>query len=512
MTKQASADIPDAVVHTALGTSTTTPWAISKTLPAAFDESLSYLEMLMAILAKQNELVAKMNDVIDVLELHESEIGDLYDITSKLREDLEAAINDYNTKITNLRTEINERIDQEVDTLNSRIDKEIADLISRIESEVATLNSRITSVYNELLNLINNNFNTLDEKINSVNATLDAKIDNQIAALKDAMEDCRSELISYIDTKYTDLLTHSDLRDDQLQYNLNAVYNLLMAGALTAEEYDALEISAENYDSGAANKINGYQLTAHDYDTNGKYYLQGQDENSTTGDGDPVIATYKLSDLFTKNKPLVYFTWFSGGAGMQRLTYDHIEAGWGTHEKLSGFRTYNTTTSNCEPILQITKHGMILSGCFTLYATSSFNPTDYETFDSPVCTSIEATLLDKDTCATLTELGAEGLLANVNYSGLSPIVSTIYNSSGEMGNFTYVYNECSSAFDLYYDTSTNTLKIHNIAYADMNMGGTYYGFEHLLDIDADSTTGLYTTKLYIKIPPVYIRPYQGGNS
>lgn len=52
---------------------------------------------------------------------------------------------------------------------------------------------------------------------------------------------------------------------NDINKTLNDIYSQTRTGALTASEYDALELTATSYDS--------EELTATDYDTNGKEEL-----------------------------------------------------------------------------------------------------------------------------------------------------------------------------------------------------------------------------------------------
>ena len=53
--------------------------------------------------------------------------------------------------------------------------------------------------------------------------------------------------------------------NDSINKTLNDIYSQTRTGALTASEYDGLDLTANAYDN--------YELTATDYDTNGKEEL-----------------------------------------------------------------------------------------------------------------------------------------------------------------------------------------------------------------------------------------------
>lgn len=313
-------DIPDKITANALGPGyNKTPWAISKTLPAAFDESLSYLEMLLSLVSKQNEVIEKLNSAIDVLNYHDNEITVLQNDVVKLRQDLEDAIKTINARIDTEVKTLNTRIDTEVETLNSRIDKEVEDLLAKLTSEVLKLNQRIDQEVDKLNTTIKNNYNELntkiddsvttlnakdnelDNKIDSNYNTLDSKIDEEINKLRSEMDACCNEVKQLIADKYNELVSKIDTADGKLQYNINQLYNMLIRGAITAQEYDDLEITATNYDDGTANVINGQVLQASDYDTNGKYYLMGVTYVAQSVSGYSISMNEAANDIFPQS-------------------------------------------------------------------------------------------------------------------------------------------------------------------------------------------------------------------
>lgn len=202
------------------------------TLPLTYNASITYYEQVGQLVYKINELIDAMNsyaedyksytdEQIALLKKYvDSQITEVYAYADKINIDLTNLIGitaenlkaDYISKINQLNSSLNARITQEVFTINNQI-----------TSEVITLNTRISL---------------------------------EVQNLKDYID---SQLI---DIKVIDPTT--GLISD-LQTTLNNIVNLMKGDALTAEQYDALNLIAQTYD----NK----KLTAYQYDFNGKSLL-----------------------------------------------------------------------------------------------------------------------------------------------------------------------------------------------------------------------------------------------
>lgn len=175
---------------------------MSMTSPYVYDDEESFLEMLRKFYKYLHELTTA---------------------TKELSEDVEQV----KTDMSNLEAEINQKI-EDINELLVEYDIKI----ERIKNELYTY------VDGEIVNLrtyVDFHDNLLDEKIEQI------EIGN----------------INIFDPT-TGLLS-------PLQLVIDNIYDMNRANALTASEYDALELSATAYD--------GYNLTAREYDINGKSLL-----------------------------------------------------------------------------------------------------------------------------------------------------------------------------------------------------------------------------------------------
>lgn len=163
---------------------------VSKTLPLAFDESLSYLEMLCATLDKLNETIEQVNRNTEVAEHYE-----------ELLQEIEEEVNRLEQEYVEFKESIENEIDERFTLLQSQ-------LTVYIESQIAVLRYEIQTIYDEL----------------------NQKIDDIVAGDINVY-DPTTGLISPIQTV------------------INNLFDMNRTNAITCTEYDELELTATTYDS-----------------------------------------------------------------------------------------------------------------------------------------------------------------------------------------------------------------------------------------------------------------------
>ena len=164
--------------------------SINRTLPLAFDESLSYLEMLCSILDKLNETIVQVNKNTEV-STHYEEM--LEKITAKVDE-LEQ---DY--------IEFKQSIETEIDEKFNVI---LSELTVYVESQIAIIRYEIEQKYEEL----------------------DQKIDDIVAGDINVYDPTTGEI-------------------SPIQVVINNLFNMNRNDAITTGEFDALELTATEFDS-----------------------------------------------------------------------------------------------------------------------------------------------------------------------------------------------------------------------------------------------------------------------
>ena len=186
-----------------------------KGIPLAFDESLSWLEQICAILHKLNETITQVNS---------------------------------NTEWINNYEDQYEKLQKEIDDINL--------IISNIESDITNLENTKASK-TELQNAINELNSSLRELIGSEYNTLKEYVDNRDANLQ--------YQIDHFDVGNITLLDPTTGVYSSIQVVIDNIYDQTRDEAITAYEYDTLDLTATVYDS--------YDLTAFNYDRYGKTLL-----------------------------------------------------------------------------------------------------------------------------------------------------------------------------------------------------------------------------------------------
>lgn len=203
-------------------------------LPTSFVDSMSYYEMLAWLCQYVSEtLIPKINENSEAINGIQLEFD-------ALREEVEQAIQE----IPQLRADFEAlviRFDQTLAELQAQYEEFEEQVEQEIDSKIATIRAQIMEVVDGYYQTLNN------------------KIDTQVARL-----DNKIETFPIANT-----IVFNTLRGTQttLQVYLDDLSGLNRNEAITAGEYDALELTATDYD--------GRQITAHDYDYLGKTILIG---------------------------------------------------------------------------------------------------------------------------------------------------------------------------------------------------------------------------------------------
>lgn len=144
---------------------------------------------------------------------------------------------------------------------NTKFIEEYSGKIEEIEAEVAALRDEMTSFETEINEEITTRFNAIKLELQSAIATTllqaNAYTDATAAVLREEIQAISLGQITLFDPTTGTL--------NNLQIVIDNIYNTSREEALTATEYDALDLSATTYD--------GYQITAFNYDRYGKTIL-----------------------------------------------------------------------------------------------------------------------------------------------------------------------------------------------------------------------------------------------
>lgn len=133
--------------------------------------------------------------------------------------------------------------------------------IEEIEAEITALRTEMTTFEEQITSSINTQFNQIKLELQSMIATTLIQANAYTDAIAEALRaEIREISVGQIIVFDATIGTYNSL-----QSTLDNLYNVSRVDALTASEYDALELSATAYDA--------YELTAQEYDRQGKTLL-----------------------------------------------------------------------------------------------------------------------------------------------------------------------------------------------------------------------------------------------
>lgn len=196
---------------------TSPPNTLFQGISTNYQENLTYVEYLLGVLKKLNEVIEQTNSNTSFIENYDGRINALEAEMVLIRQEIDAFENKVETDFANLEEELNNNINQRL----VEIRQELLGLIAvyRAESKAYT-----------------------DTKIAQVEAEIDDILLGQIT-----LRDPTTGLVS------------------PLQTVIDNIYDTTREEALTATEYDALDLTATAYDA--------YEITAFNYDYYGKTIL-----------------------------------------------------------------------------------------------------------------------------------------------------------------------------------------------------------------------------------------------
>lgn len=201
-------------------------------LPTSFVDSMSYYETLAWLCQYVTDtIIPKINENSDAINQIEIDFD-------ALKQEVEEAIQD----IPQLRADF--------EALVIRFDETIAELqaqYEQFEQDVEDeINAKIAEVRASIMIVVDSYYETLNNKVNTEVARLDNKIETFPIAS-------------------TIVFNSLQGRETTLQVYLDDLAGVNRNNAITANEFDGLDLTATNYDS--------KQISARDYDYNGKTIL-----------------------------------------------------------------------------------------------------------------------------------------------------------------------------------------------------------------------------------------------
>lgn len=220
-----------------------------KVLPLTYTDSLSYLEVLYKVVDKLNDTIKRYNE-----------------LTENVNETI-TAVNDFEKRLITLEASFNEtieRINKEFEDLsnelNLKIDSSLSDMQNQIDALTKSVQEQINALDKNLTNRIDSLQKELTETVNSAIMNMEKLISDQLTAIRKEMAANNEYIKAWVEDEIRKLIDSiPDLYDiyvndpvlgglHPLQRVLDHIFELMRHEAITAAEYDALKLSADEYD------------------------------------------------------------------------------------------------------------------------------------------------------------------------------------------------------------------------------------------------------------------------
>lgn len=220
-------------------------WPCVKTIPLVFDDALSYYESLCAFRDK-------LNEIIDALNAYEDELKQYID--EKAAQNLEQMQNQFDA--------YTEETDGKLDAMQDQLDQISQDVAKQLQDMTDYVNARVQEI---------------DANTKAQIAQLTAQVSTQMAVIYQRVQENLGIAKEYTDLKISMLIESLPSlttvyvlnpvtgKVTTIQQALNDMYDTFRYDALTAAQYDSMQLTAEAYD----NK----ELTAWEYDRYGVQYF-----------------------------------------------------------------------------------------------------------------------------------------------------------------------------------------------------------------------------------------------
>ncbi len=222
---------------------------VQKVLPLVYDDSLSYIEVLSKFGDKLNEVIAIVNYQGEGIYGYIKEQLDIYQ--KEWQAELQTAMQEMSRQISNNNQIVNQRIDTLTNDLNGQLTTFEGTVNQKLEDQSAAIAA-------------------MEAKVTGQIATVTALIANTDKANRDWTLQQIDAAIANLPDDLPPVIDPTDGKLESVQIALNHMWDSMRENALTAQEYDNLELTAAAYD--------GYNLTAVAYDRAGKLLLAPNDQ------------------------------------------------------------------------------------------------------------------------------------------------------------------------------------------------------------------------------------------
>ena len=240
-----------------------------KVLPLVYDDSLSYYEVLCKCVKKLNDAINNLNTMSNNLDGFDERIK----IVETGLAEVQNEIDTFEQSIDNRFTDLEARL---IETIRIAL-ADAQEQLDELERRVEALSNEIDRKVQELTDLINNRLNSavasltvlLNEGLQEMRTLIDLNNEEMKVYIDEVLEEFKESIPEFENVIVRDVITGELVN---IQVALRNLYNYLRANAITAHEYDDLQLTASEFDSTIVDFI-PLGMTALQFDIDAKRYI-----------------------------------------------------------------------------------------------------------------------------------------------------------------------------------------------------------------------------------------------
>lgn len=241
-----------------------------KVLPAVYDDSLSYYEVLCKV-------VEYLNEVIEVCNTFDTDVSELQAAVARLNEiteQLQTEMQSFEQRFATLEAELDAKIDAEITSKTAQLTRDIEAEIARLNAEVASEISRLDAEVTAALAEVRRVVDSLDEHIDAEVAEMKAEIRAELDAITEQLD----EYDEYINDRFTVLQKYIDDQFEELKRQIPEFENVMVVNPHTTKLENIQTVVNELYDLDRSDAIRAVEfdklgLTCGELDKYIVYYI-----------------------------------------------------------------------------------------------------------------------------------------------------------------------------------------------------------------------------------------------
>lgn len=240
-----------------------------KVLPLTYDDSLSYYEVLAKCVNKLNLAINNLNTMSDNLDNFDERITVVETGLAEVQSEIDTFEESVNNRFTALEAQLIATINEALAEAQSEIDAlkaQVEALSSEIDSKVAELSAEIE---NRLASAVASLTVLLNQGLQEMRLLIDLNNEEMKQYIDEVLEDFKESIPEFENVIVRDVITGELVN---IQVALRNLYNYLRANAITAHEYDDLQLTAQEFDSTVVDFI-PLGMTALQFDIDAKRYI-----------------------------------------------------------------------------------------------------------------------------------------------------------------------------------------------------------------------------------------------